>query len=495
MSKHKKLQDWEQLLVGKTFNWLTVVSIKPRFINNKKRGYFATCKCSCGNFTDVEIPKLLKGLIYSCGCYRRSKEFINKQHAWQLDEDKFNSACEKNKQFYINNPERIKLISEQNKQYWSDHPEIVSERTNKRRKFYIDNPDKLKELSDNRIAYFKNNPDAHIKLSESLKKYFSDNPDEGTKRSIKYLEWYNSHPDEVAEMHYKQHLWLQDAEKVKECSEKRKHTLQNNPSIQEDINNKIKQWMSNNRVSLLEIGKRRSETNSAIRANTDFNILLEIIHPKYIESLVNGNITSIDLVETRCPKCNNYCVHKLHNVFIFNTATFKYGHPPLCTQCVNSLSTSHYETEISDFIKTFYTGKLVSNVRNVINPLELDLYYPDKNIAIEFNGDYWHSSLYKSKEYHYNKFIKCYNLEISLVSIFESKWKEHKQQIQDYLLDLFNDRLNSLSLKDNSMYMNNNYPSPLLTIESSCNTEDSYNYGDSVVYTCGYSKILGSKND
>lgn len=114
MAKHRKMSDWEDLLIGKTFNWLTVLSIEQCYMNNKKHGYFAVCKCKCSSTAKVEPNKLLAGCIYSCGCYRLSKDFILSQHRWQSDPDRLQAATEKNKQFYIDHPEKIKEISEKN---------------------------------------------------------------------------------------------------------------------------------------------------------------------------------------------------------------------------------------------------------------------------------------------------------------------------------------------------------------------------------------------
>ena len=66
------------------------------------------------------------------------------------------------------------------------------------------------------------------------------------------------------------------------------------------------------------------------------------------------------------------------------------------------------------------------NTRNVIPPLELDIYIPMYNLAIEYNGLYWHSSGCVSddniKNYHLNKTIECESKGIQLLHIFENEW-------------------------------------------------------------------------
>lgn len=86
----------------------------------------------------------------------------------------------------------------------------------------------------------------------------------------------------------------------------------------------------------------------------------------------------------------------------------------------NSMSIGEYE--ISCFLKTLHINYIPNN-RNIIAPLELDFYLPDHNLAIEFNGNYWHSELQgKDKHYHLNKTQLCHEKGIQLIHIFESEW-------------------------------------------------------------------------
>jgi len=91
---------------------------------------------------------------------------------------------------------------------------------------------------------------------------------------------------------------------------------------------------------------------------------------------------------------------------------------------------SKYEYEIIDFIKSIYNDNAIQGDRTVIPPLELDIYVPDKKLAIEFNGLYWHSEIggEKDKNYHYNKYKECKDKGVALISIFEDEWL-HKQDI------------------------------------------------------------------
>ena len=67
------------------------------------------------------------------------------------------------------------------------------------------------------------------------------------------------------------------------------------------------------------------------------------------------------------------------------------------------------------------------NRRDIISPYEIDIFLPDCNIAIEINGDYWHSEEriqerngMSSKEYHQMKTDRCIEKDIILHHIWES---------------------------------------------------------------------------
>jgi len=96
-----------------------------------------------------------------------------------------------------------------------------------------------------------------------------------------------------------------------------------------------------------------------------------------------------------------------------------------CLKC--SLKNVKAENDISDFIKSFNINVELKN-RNILDKQELDIYIPSHNLAIEFNGLYWHSEKFKLKNYHLNKTIACEKQGIRLIHIFEDEWV-YKQDI------------------------------------------------------------------
>lgn len=85
-----------------------------------------------------------------------------------------------------------------------------------------------------------------------------------------------------------------------------------------------------------------------------------------------------------------------------------------------------------------------TNVRDIINPLELDIYIPSKNIAIEINGVFWHSDKFKEKRYHINKFTECNKKGIQLLTIWEDQLYNKPKAVRGLLLSklgIYNNRV------------------------------------------------------
>jgi len=77
------------------------------------------------------------------------------------------------------------------------------------------------------------------------------------------------------------------------------------------------------------------------------------------------------------------------------------------------------------------------NTRSVVKGYELDLYYPERRLAIEFHGLYWHSHPIKPDTYHMDKFLACRNAGIRLVQIFADEWEFTQRIVIDKLRHMF----------------------------------------------------------
>lgn len=119
-----------------------------------------------------------------------------------------------------------------------------------------------------------------------------------------------------------------------------------------------------------------------------------------------------------CKKEN--CTNKVE----FSNETKSYN--VFCNEHYINYNAAGKELELEDFIQSLNL-KYVHNERRIIDK-ELDFYFPIKKIAIEFNGCWFHSNKFKDIRYHANKWVKCNDKGVSLITIWEDDWLE-KQDI------------------------------------------------------------------
>lgn len=111
-----------------------------------------------------------------------------------------------------------------------------------------------------------------------------------------------------------------------------------------------------------------------------------------------------------------------------------------CPQCSYHNYSSNPENEIYEHILTYYP-KASKNTRKIIHPYEIDIYIPETQTAIEFNGLYWHNeNAGKDKNYHMNKWSKCKEKGIQLIQIWEDDWNRKPELVKQTI----NQQLNRL---------------------------------------------------
>lgn len=95
---------------------------------------------------------------------------------------------------------------------------------------------------------------------------------------------------------------------------------------------------------------------------------------------------------------------------------------------------SFAEKEVLDYVKSIYKGTVIENDRNTIAPKELDIFVPEKNFAIEYDGLYWHSEeAGKKQTYHLNKTKRCNEQNIRLMHIYENEWRDKKDIVKSMI--------------------------------------------------------------
>ena len=91
------------------------------------------------------------------------------------------------------------------------------------------------------------------------------------------------------------------------------------------------------------------------------------------------------------------------------------------------------QKQIYDYINSLGYFPLV-NDRSTIDNLELDIHLPSHNLAIEYNGIYWHSyNKLETKEQrnkHQNKALRCIEKGITLLQFFDFEWKNKRHIVE-----------------------------------------------------------------
>lgn len=168
----------------------------------------------------------------------------------------------------------------------------------------------------------------------------------------------------------------------------------------------------------------------------------------------------------------------------------------------HSISSNTSKKELLQFIKSVYSGKIIENTRKVISPKELDIYLPEKQLAFEFNGTYWHSEhVGLSKNYHQEKTKACHKAKIRLIHIFEHEWLFNRDKIKSLIrsaLGIYSSRLYARKCQikpiDADMYRQF-----LLANHLQCAVNSSIRYGlfyqDELVSVIGFGKSRFKKDE
>lgn len=93
------------------------------------------------------------------------------------------------------------------------------------------------------------------------------------------------------------------------------------------------------------------------------------------------------------------------------------------------------EQQIVNFLHSIGITNIQQRTRKIIKPYELDIFLPEYNIAIEHCGLYWHSHNNGfTRYYHYNKWKKCQEKNIFLITMFEDEWIKKRKICENRII-------------------------------------------------------------
>lgn len=119
--------------------------------------------------------------------------------------------------------------------------------------------------------------------------------------------------------------------------------------------------------------------------------------------------------EVRCKECGKTSLKTL--AMMSNT--------PVCFLCHPKESKG--QLELFEFIKSLVPDAVLST-RNVIAPMELDVWVPSKKFGVEYDGLYWHSELFVGDDHAQRKLEKCREAGITFFRVFEDEWESPQKR-------------------------------------------------------------------
>jgi hypothetical protein len=128
----------------------------------------------------------------------------------------------------------------------------------------------------------------------------------------------------------------------------------------------------------------------------------------------------------QCNECTNIFQSSVDNGII-----------PICRVCTPTqvITQSKGEKEIIEYIRSLVPECIIiEKDRKILSGKELDIVLPEYNIAIEYNGLYWHSeSKLTNKKYHLNKSKQCLAAGYSLIHIFDYQWYQNQDIVKSII--------------------------------------------------------------
>lgn len=190
---------------------------------------------------------------------------------------------------------------------------------------------------------------------------------------------------------------------------------------------------------------------------------------KYCQEKFENVIEYIKETDTYICKCCddtcNLCKIKTYTITThnyLNRVRYGYDIKDICTiknPIGEHKGRSKLQEHIFEYIKTIYDGVVIFNCRDLLinecgKKIEIDIFIPEKNIAFEVNGDFWHMNpkIYGENDFNdktsetakeiwdrdeYKKQV-CESMNISYNVIWEYDWKNNNEYIKEKIKNILN---------------------------------------------------------
>ena len=409
------------------------------------------------------------------------KSFCSKRCMYNSQDIKNNRKETNIKKYGVDNPSKLQIFKDKvkvtnNIKFGVDYPLQSIDKMNDLKlnfveKYGVDNPSKIKEVrekAENTMLErygVKHAMDSDFIKSE-LKEYFIDkygvdNPSKikevrekaentmleryGVKHALQNKDIVNKMKETNLERYGFEYASQSDEIKNKSRETNLERYGFDNPSKSYNIKEKIKEsilkkFKTLNLNSISEISNKIENTNNYkygekhISKSHEYRLRYKISqHVNYINYIDNG----ISLFICDCNEDHEF------KISIDNYISRQKNKTSLCTICYPIKdNVSIKELELLKYIKSIYSGEIITSYRD---KLEIDIYLPEFKIGFEFNGLYWHSDVYKDKNYHLNKTNYFKEMGIRIIHIWEDDWDLKKDIIKSQVK-------NWIGLTDNKIF-------------------------------------------
>ena len=220
-----------------------------------------------------------------------------------------------------------------------------------------------------------------------------------------------------------------------------------------------------------------------------------------IQSKIDDKILNYDNFGILTCLCNKYQhEYKISTTLLNSRLRHKNVICTICNIPINYFQSSE-ENELYNFISKYISCQ--QNNKKLLPKFEADILIEDKKLIFEFNGIYWHSDIYKGKNYHQIKTSEFKKIGYKVIHIWEDLWYDKKEIIYDkikHLLELSeikigarNCVIEAINTETTKNFLNENH---IQGFNKSCFYNVGLFYNNELVYVISLSrrKFLGNKD-
>lgn len=218
-----------------------------------------------------------------------------------------------------------------------------------------------------------------------------------------------------------------------------KYGVTNNGQIEKAIQTRKELYSNQETVDALT--KKVKQTKLERYGNENYNNIEKIKEklsskrtPEYWAELLNNDqYTKLHDKEYMAQLIYDNSPHEMADMLNVHVQTI-YRH--LAIHGIREPYKSYAELELIGFFNSLGIYNIIRNTRKLLKSgKEIDLYLPDFNLAIEYNGVYWHNEdiPHITKTYHWEKHNECASMGIQLITIFSTVWLNNKDIVKKML--------------------------------------------------------------